>query len=212
VAIHVTEPFSRSKHVKLIDPSTSPGDAIDVLKLNLVRDFQTGIYDCDVRVSLFTSSTEWCGQVYEELNSAGSQLLRGGVGGARIRESRGRRPGGQPVHPPAWPAAACSEAGREAQRTVPAELIPPSSGAPWRGLDDRDGCDGDPGHGDRHIQHPKATHPAPPFRPFLKWCPHRLRRRPQSPRSRAPLGQACAWRGAGADSSVRPYTCPTTAP
>ena len=44
VAIYVTEPFSRSRHVKLDDPSRTPGDVVDVLKLNLVRDFQTGIY------------------------------------------------------------------------------------------------------------------------------------------------------------------------
>ncbi len=86
VAIYVTEPFSRSKHVKLDDPSTAPGGAVDVLKLNLVRDFQTGIYDYHTIVSLFASSadftpiklafssSEWCGQVYEELNAWGSKL------------------------------------------------------------------------------------------------------------------------------------------
>lgn len=86
VMIYVTEPFSRSKHVKLDDPSTAPGDALDVLKLNLVRDFQTGIYDYHTVVSLFVSSddfspvkvafsnSEWCGQVYEELNFTGSTV------------------------------------------------------------------------------------------------------------------------------------------
>ena len=79
-AIYVTEPFSRSQQVKLDDPSRSPDDAIDVLKLNLVRDFQTGIYDYHTILSLFArsadfapvkitfSSSEWCGQVYEQLN------------------------------------------------------------------------------------------------------------------------------------------------
>ena len=56
VMIFVTEPFSQSKHVKLDDPSRSPGDAVDVLKLNLVRDFQTGIYDYNTMVSLFVRS------------------------------------------------------------------------------------------------------------------------------------------------------------
>ncbi len=79
VAVYVTEPFSRSKNVKVNDPSRNPGDTFDVLKLNLVRDFQTGIYDYNTMTSLFVrsadfepvkvsfSSTEWCGNVYEEL-------------------------------------------------------------------------------------------------------------------------------------------------
>ena len=78
-AIYVTEPFSRSKRVKVDDPSRNPADTFDVLKLNLVRDFQTGIYDYNTMTSLFVgsedldpvkvsfSSTEWCGNVYEEL-------------------------------------------------------------------------------------------------------------------------------------------------
>ena len=72
VLIYVTEPFSKAKHV-------NPGDTFDVLKLNLVRDFQTGIYDYNTMVSLFVSSNdfapvklaftsaEWCGQVYNEM-------------------------------------------------------------------------------------------------------------------------------------------------
>jgi hypothetical protein len=86
VAIYVTEPFSRSRHVKLDDPATRPADAVDVLKLNLVRDFQTGIYDYHTVVSLFAttaafaplklafSASEWCGQVYEELDVRGATL------------------------------------------------------------------------------------------------------------------------------------------
>ncbi|MEP7027400.1 MAG: hypothetical protein ABI960_02285 [Candidatus Eisenbacteria bacterium] len=80
VLIYVTEPFSRSKHVKVDDPAKAPADVVDVLKLNLVRDFQTGIYDYNTMVSLFSasetfapikvsfSSTEWCGNIYQELN------------------------------------------------------------------------------------------------------------------------------------------------
>jgi hypothetical protein len=79
VAIYVTEPFSRIKRVKVDDPARNPKDTFDVLKLNLVRDFQTGIYDYDTMTSLFVrssdfepvkvsfASTEWCGNVYEEL-------------------------------------------------------------------------------------------------------------------------------------------------
>ncbi len=85
VAVFVTEPFSRSKHVKLDHPERTPEDVVDVLKLNLVRDFQTGIYDYNTMVSVFSrtddfqpvkvsmSSAEWCGNVYEEwiVNDAG---------------------------------------------------------------------------------------------------------------------------------------------
>jgi hypothetical protein len=86
VAIYVTEPFSASKHVKLDDYTRHPSDVVDVLKLNLVRDFQTGIYDYHTMVSLFVksadltpvklafTSSEWCGQVYEELNFEGAKL------------------------------------------------------------------------------------------------------------------------------------------
>ncbi len=79
VAVYVTEPFSRTKRVKVDDASKKPEDTFDVLKLNLVRDFQTGIYDYNTMTSLFVrsedfepvkvsfASTEWCGNVYEEL-------------------------------------------------------------------------------------------------------------------------------------------------
>lgn len=86
VAIYVTEPFSRSRHVKLDRPARVPGDSLDVMKLNLVRDFQTGIYDYHTIVSLFAttadftpikvafSASEWCGQVSEELDRSGATL------------------------------------------------------------------------------------------------------------------------------------------
>lgn len=79
VLVYVTEPFSKSKNVKVDDAARNPRDTFDVLKLNLVRDFQTGIYDYNTMTSLFVrsadfepvkvsfSSTEWCGNVYEEL-------------------------------------------------------------------------------------------------------------------------------------------------
>lgn len=88
VAIYVTEPFSRSRHVKLDAPARAGADVVDVLKLNLVREFQTGIYDYHTMVSLFANTTdfaalkiaftsaEWCGQVYEELNATGSTLTQ----------------------------------------------------------------------------------------------------------------------------------------
>jgi hypothetical protein len=79
VMIYVTEPFSESKRVKTDDPSQNPSDTVDVLKLNLVRDFQTGIYDYNTMTSVFSrsddfsplkvsfTSAEWCGHVYGEL-------------------------------------------------------------------------------------------------------------------------------------------------
>ena len=79
VLIYVTEPFSESKRVKLDDPARQPGDATEVLKLNLIRQFQTGIYDYHTMVSVFArtrdfsplkisfSSAEWCGHAFEEL-------------------------------------------------------------------------------------------------------------------------------------------------
>jgi hypothetical protein len=79
VMIYVTEPFSESKRVKADYPDRSPEDSFDALKLNLVRDFQTGIYDYNTMVSVFVrssdfspvkltfTSAEWCGHVYDEL-------------------------------------------------------------------------------------------------------------------------------------------------
>jgi hypothetical protein len=86
VLVYVTEPFSESARVKLDDPSRHPDDAFDALKLNMVRDFQTGIYDYNTMVSLFTrsisfkpvkltfSSAEWCGHVYDELVFRGKEV------------------------------------------------------------------------------------------------------------------------------------------
>lgn len=80
VLIYVTEPFSRSKHVKVDEHNPQDPDQFIALKLNLVRKFQTGIYDYSLMSSLFVdvkggfapvklsfSSQEWCGNLYEEL-------------------------------------------------------------------------------------------------------------------------------------------------
>jgi hypothetical protein len=79
VMIYVTEPFSESKRVKVEDANADPEDTLDVLKLNLIRDFQTGIYDYNTMVSVFArtsdfspakisfTSSEWCGHVFENL-------------------------------------------------------------------------------------------------------------------------------------------------
>jgi hypothetical protein len=78
VLIYVTEDFSDAARVKA-DPGKHPkSDVWPVMKLNFVRDFQTGIYDYNVMTSTFVktepalsqlvktsfSSQEWCGHVY----------------------------------------------------------------------------------------------------------------------------------------------------
>ncbi len=85
VAIFVSETFSNSARVKA-DPGKHPKtDEFPVMKLNLVKDFQTGIYDYNDMTSVFValeevnarkagtltkesfSSQEWCGNVFHEL-------------------------------------------------------------------------------------------------------------------------------------------------
>lgn len=85
VTIFVTETFSNSLRVKA-DPGRHPAaDQFPVMKLNLIEDFQTGIYDYNVMASRFValepvndrpagsltkvsfSSQEWCGHVYHQL-------------------------------------------------------------------------------------------------------------------------------------------------
>lgn len=81
--IFVTEPFSKSKQVKLDRPQAAGDDKVTVLKLNATRKFNTGIYPYSIMQSTFTpvsyeqhphalKSTvtvqEWCGQVFGQLN------------------------------------------------------------------------------------------------------------------------------------------------
>lgn len=111
VAIYVTEPFSDRLRVKLDDPAASAGDAFEALKLNLVRDFQTGIYDYETMTSLFVrssdfipaklsfSSTEWCGNVYEEIRfdrGAVRQSIRSYFEGESVDRSLDAPRGGVP--------------------------------------------------------------------------------------------------------------------
>jgi hypothetical protein len=80
VLIFVTEDMSDSLRVKADEGKHPASDVYPVMKLNLVRDFQTGIYDYNVLTSTFArvaagwpvakvsfSSQEWCGQVYHQL-------------------------------------------------------------------------------------------------------------------------------------------------
>lgn len=81
VMIFVTEDFSKSKQVKLDNPQDRPSDAQKVMKLNMIRDFVTGVYPYHTMLSVFTpvyeevpspklsaSVTEWCGQSFTQLN------------------------------------------------------------------------------------------------------------------------------------------------
>lgn len=81
VMVFVTEDFLTDKQVKN-DNYTNP-NSIPILKMNRVLDFPTGLYDYHIMTSTFTpaemqkhphslkvtqSTTEWCGQVFSQLN------------------------------------------------------------------------------------------------------------------------------------------------
>ena len=83
VLIFVTEDFSRSKQVKLDDPAQAGDDSVKVMKLNLTKKFNTGIYPYSMMTSVFTpverklnpqtlkittSSQEWCGHTFVQMN------------------------------------------------------------------------------------------------------------------------------------------------
>ncbi len=87
VLIFVTEEFSDALRVKADPGQHPPADVYPVLKLNAVREFQTGIYDYNVMTSTFTriasgwpvakvsfSSQEWCGHVYHQLLPRGGSV------------------------------------------------------------------------------------------------------------------------------------------
>ncbi len=81
--IFVTEDFSKSEQVKLDNPEMAGEDKVSVLKLNLTKNFVTGIYPYSMMLSAFTpvdfnqgphtikltmTAQEWCGQVFSQLN------------------------------------------------------------------------------------------------------------------------------------------------
>ena len=83
VLVFVTEEFSKKNQVKLDNPNRHPKDAVPVLKLNMTRKFNTGIYPYSMMMSSFTpvdlkefpntlkvtnSSQEWCGHTFMQLN------------------------------------------------------------------------------------------------------------------------------------------------
>jgi len=81
--IFVTEDFSKGKQVKLDNPDQSGSDKVNVLKLNMTKNFITGIYPYSMMLSAFTpvdvnqvphtlkltmTAQEWCGQVFTQVN------------------------------------------------------------------------------------------------------------------------------------------------
>ncbi len=85
VLVFVTEDFSKSKLVKLDNPKQAGDDAVKVMKLNFMKNFNTGIYPYSMMQSTFTpvdrnkypntlklttSSQEWCGHTFTQLNLA----------------------------------------------------------------------------------------------------------------------------------------------
>ncbi len=83
VLIFVTEPFSRTKQVKLDYPDRTPDDAVNVMKVNFTKNFLTGVYPYSMMMSAFTpidrqrdprtlkvttTSQEWCGHTFTQLN------------------------------------------------------------------------------------------------------------------------------------------------
>ena len=83
VLIFVTEDFSKEKQVKLDNPYENTEDAVKVMKLNFTKNFTTGVYPYSMMSSCFTpvdlevnlhslklttSSQEWCGHTFLQLN------------------------------------------------------------------------------------------------------------------------------------------------
>jgi hypothetical protein len=86
VLIFVTEDFSTEELVKLDEPEKT-GDKVRVLKMNMTKNFVTGIYPYSMMLSVFTpvskegnektlkadcSSQEWCGQTFSQLQLKGN--------------------------------------------------------------------------------------------------------------------------------------------
>ena len=83
VTVFVTEPFSKSKQVKLDNGPAAGKDKVDVLKLNMTKRFYTGVYPYSMMFSAFTpvdrknegqtlkvscSVQEWCGHTFTQYN------------------------------------------------------------------------------------------------------------------------------------------------
>jgi hypothetical protein len=90
VTIFVTEDFSLSKQVKLDFPEEAGNDAVKVMKLNMLKGFNTGCYPYSMMLSLqkpidtskyphvlkiSATSQEWCGHTFTQLNNRSGKYL-----------------------------------------------------------------------------------------------------------------------------------------
>ena len=88
VLVFVTEDVSKNKQVKLDDPQRHAADVVNVMKLNTMKEFVTGIYKYSLMSSVFTpvdysqnphslkltcSSQDWCGQSFMQANWKGNR-------------------------------------------------------------------------------------------------------------------------------------------
>lgn len=87
VLVFVTEDFSNAKQVKLDRAAAvSPSEKTSVLKMNLTKKFNTGLYPYSMMLSVFTpvsatpslkvtnSVQEWCGHVYQQFNKTATGI------------------------------------------------------------------------------------------------------------------------------------------
>jgi hypothetical protein len=87
VMVFVTEPFSKKDQVKLDNPEAAGQNRLDVMKMNMTRNFETGIYPYSLELSVFNAidrqqyphavkavftCQEWCGQVFSQYNQKGN--------------------------------------------------------------------------------------------------------------------------------------------
>jgi len=103
VLIFVTEPFSKTKQVKLDNVDQAGSDKMTVMKLNRTKSFNTGIYPYSIMTSAFaevatgklikasTSVQEWCGQTYTQVNNKGEKDYQ--YNGFSYFESEGNQTG-----------------------------------------------------------------------------------------------------------------------
>ena len=90
VLIFVTEDLDADTQIKLDDPNDKNKTGVKVLKLNQMREFNTGIYNYNLMLSVFTpleidkypntlkvalSAQEWCGTTYAQLNFTGTNYV-----------------------------------------------------------------------------------------------------------------------------------------
>lgn len=83
VIIFVTEDFSKSRQVKLDQPEAAGDDRLPVLKMNMMKKFNTGMYPYSMMLSVFApvdinnypdavkvtaTVQEWCGITFSQIN------------------------------------------------------------------------------------------------------------------------------------------------